>query len=99
MYRVKFGEKRVLFLFKWDICWFYAQRQNQNEATEEDGEYKFSQLCHTPLLKKLNRARNDLSGKVIPLFKTYQDWEKKIIFEPFDQENLAGQPTILVRLK
>ena len=54
--------------------------------------------CHTPLLKKLNRARNDLSGKVIPLFKTYQDWEKKIIFEPFDQENLAGQPTILVRL-
>ena len=53
----------------------------------------------TPLLKKLNRARNDLSGKVIPLFKTYQDWEKKIIFEPFDQENLAGQPTILVRLK
>ena len=52
----------------------------------------------TPLLKKLNRARNDLSGKVIPLFKTYQDWEKKIIFEPFDQENLAGQPTILVRL-
>ena len=45
MYRVKFGEKRVLFLFKWDICWFYAQRQNQNEATEEDGEYKFSQLC------------------------------------------------------
>ena len=55
-------------------------------------------LCNTPLLKKLNRARNDLSGKVIPLFKTYQDWEKKIIFEPFDQENLAGQPTILVRL-
>ena len=46
----------------------------------------------------MNRARNDLSGKVIPLFKTYQDWEKKIIFEPFDQENLAGQPTILVRL-
>ena len=57
------------------------------------------QLLHTPLLKKLNRARNDLSGKVIPLFKTYQDWEKKIIFEPFDRENLAGQPTILVRLK
>ena len=55
-------------------------------------------LRGTPLLKKLNRARNDLSGKVIPLFKTYQDWEKKIIFEPFDQENLAGQPTILVRL-
>ena len=54
---------------------------------------------NTPLLKKLNRARNDLSGKVIPLFKTYQDWEKKIIFEPFDRENLAGQPTILVRLK
>ena len=57
------------------------------------------QLLHTPLLKKLNRARNDLSGKVIPLFKTYQDWEKKIIFEPFDRENLAGQPTILVRIK
>ena len=54
---------------------------------------------NTPLLKKLNRARNDLSGKVIHLFKTYQDWEKKIIFEPFDRENLAGQPTILVRLK
>ena len=51
---------------------------------------------NTPLLKKLNRARNDLSGKVIHLFKTYQDWEKKIIFEPFDRENLAGQPTILV---
>ena len=58
-----------------------------------------STFRRTPLLKKLNRARNDLSGKIIPLFKTYQDWEKKIIFEPFDQENLAGQPTILVRLK
>ena len=51
---------------------------------------------NTPLLKKLNRARNDLSGKIIPLFKTYQDWEKKIIVEPFEQQNLSGQPTILV---
>ena len=53
-------------------------------------------LIHPPF-KEIEPGKNDLSGKIIPLFKTYQDWEKKIIFEPFDRENLAGQPTILVR--
>ena len=33
--------------------------------------------CYTPLLKKLNWARKNVSGKIISLFKTHQDWEKK----------------------
>ena len=30
------------------------------------------------------------------LLSLSKKWPKKIIFEPFDRENLAGQPTILV---
>ena len=55
-----------------------------------------SMLCATPISNKLNRARKNVSEKIKPLFKTYKDWEEKLIFESFGQQNMSGQPTILV---